>query len=176
MHSGVMLVAWLGVGLLVAAMTTGGVLDQSQPETFNRSYEASHTVVWGAPGQGGAFIGSVFCNAEADGPSTGACVAYGSAYAGGTFAVTLTDAAFGQQTSFLVAFDVTGDGNIDCTGSGGGPDQCDFGSETLTGDIPADAGHPVLWVYPATVHSTGLPCCPQSFATTGDIEITLTPA
>lgn len=90
--------------------------------------------------------------------------------------MTLTDGVFAQQTSFLVAFDLTGSGNIDCTGSGGGPDQCNFGSGTVNGAIPSDAGNPVLWVYPATVHSLDLPCCPQSFATTGDIEITLTPA
>lgn len=146
-----------------------------QSAHFERSYEGSHTVVWGAPGQGGGFVGSVFCNAEADGPSTGACVRYktgGFDHSGSDFEVTLTDFVFGQQTAFLVGFDITGSGNIDCTGSGGGPDRCFFGRGTVTGKVPDDAGDEVLWVYPATVHSSGFLCCPQSFATVGVIEIT----
>ncbi len=176
MQQGVALTGWLAVAMLLATMTAGGAWAQSGSETFERSYEASHTVVWGSPGQGGGFIGSAFCNAEADGPSTGACLEYGSSYAGGEFEVTLTDAVFGQQTSFLVGFDLTGSDKIDCTHEDGGPDACFFGSGTMNGTIPTDAENPVLWVYPATVHSSGLPCCPQSFATTGDIEITLTQA
>ncbi len=167
-----MVVVVVALTLLVSSWGAGA---DHQPGHFMRSYEGSHTIVWGAPGQGGAFVGTVFCNADSDGLSTGACVRYktgGFDHSGSQFEVTLTDLAFGRQTAFLVGFDLTGSGSIDCTGAGGGPDRCHFGRGTVTGSVPTDAGTPVLWVYPATVHSSAFPCCPQSFATVGDIEIT----
>lgn len=162
---------------LVFAMAAGPVSAHHGQGHFLRSYEGSHTVAWGEPGQGGAFIGTVFCNQQADGPSTGACVAYGSGsvpdYSGHGFEVSLTDTLFGTGTAFLVGFDLTGDQAIDCTDQDGGPDLCFFGHGTVSGTVPEDAATKSLWVFPVTVHQSDSPlCCPQSFATTGSIEIT----
>lgn len=170
--------AWvLFVGLLLLVMATGAASADHDQGHFLRSYEGSHTVAWGAPGQGGAFIGTALCNQQSDGPSTGACVGYGTGpvpdYSGHDFEVRLTDTVFGGSTAFLVGFDMTGDSAIDCTGQDGGPDVCYFGSGTVEGVVPEDAALKTLWVFPITMHQSSSPlCCPQSFATTGSIEIT----
>jgi hypothetical protein len=175
-----------GVSLAVAALLMAGLflaptaMASGFPQTtFTRSYEGSHTIAWGAPGEGGAYFGSVFCNQESDGPSTGACLRYVTpkgGFSGWDFDVTLTDTVFAQNTAFLVGFDLNGSGNVDCTGPNGGPDLCFFGRGTVSGTVPTNAANPVLWVFPVTVHqSDSMLCCPQSFATTGQIVIEFHP-
>lgn len=179
MRSGVVPLVWLAIFLLVAATTAGQAA--SHPFTVERSYQASSTFAWGAPGQGGAFVGLAICNNDQDTfADTTGCVRYqGGAHGnlrGYDFEATLTDRVFDEDTAFLVGIDLTGNNNVDCTDDDGGPDACFFGHGTVTGTIPADADGEVLRVHPITVHNSVSPlCCPQSFATQGEIEIVFTP-
>lgn len=140
--------------------------------TFVRQYEASSAYVYGAPGPGGAFVGTTFCNRDTDTVAdTGACVRYhqpgpgGWDHRGGTFTVTLVDMLYGTQTWFIMGFDLDGDRFVDCQGG----EPCYVGKGTITGTVPSTGDS--LWIFPGTVKSSGAFCCPQSFATRGQITI-----
>lgn len=154
------------------------VLPVASATSFVRHYEASSTYVWGDPSVGGAFFGTVLCNRHGDAlTDTGACVRYyvpgtgGYDHRGGTFNVTLTDSVFGSSTRYLIGFDLNGDRFSDCNGQRGAAEPCYLGQGTITGTIPSSGD--VMWIYPATIKSSGFTCCPQSFATRGQITIDL---
>lgn len=164
------LVVCIVLGLLVVPVASA--------TSFVRHYEASSTYVWGDPSVGGAFFGTMLCNRDVDGiADTGACVQYyvpgpgGYDHRGGDFTVTLTDTVFGSSTRYLVGFDLNGDRFSDCNGQRGPVEPCYLGQGTITGTVPSSGE--VMWIYPATVKSSGATCCPQSFATRGQITIDL---
>lgn len=156
------------LGLVVGLLLVPAV----SATTFVRHYEASSAYVYGGGSSGGGFAGTVFCNRDTDTVAdTGACVRYyqpgpgGWDHRGDTFTVTLKDAVFGTSTWYILGFDLNGDRFVDCNGG----EPCYVGKGTITGTVPTTGDS--LWIFPGTVKSSGFLCCPESFATRGQITI-----
>lgn len=158
--------------LLVALLPVG----TAHATSITRYYEASSTIVRGNA-TNYVFTGTITCNNVQDTlADTGACIAldYGPHnLRGHDFTVTVRDDTFDNTTWFVVGLDTNGDKVVRCTG-GNGPDLCWLAQDQVNGTIPAGTSADVIRVFPATLHTSGFPCCPTTGATEGRIVVAFT--